>query len=125
MMLRIIVSSKKGLNLLIVDDVASLVDKSLVRRQDAPVGEPRFAMLEPVREFAREQLEESGETDAAHAAWQARLATWQAEEQRVKALRLLEARHRERAAIAARRGEQRRHDELVERMQRGQVGRWR
>lgn len=63
--------------------------------------------------------------DAAHAAWQARLATWLAEEQRVKALRLLEARHRERAAIAERRGEQRRHDELVERMQRGQVGRWR
>lgn len=61
--------------------------------------------------------------DAAHAAWKARLAEWLAEEQRVKALRLLEARHRAQAAIVERRAEQRRHDELVELIHRGDAGR--
>lgn len=50
---------------------------------------------------------------AAHAAWQARLAEWLAAEQRVKAIRLLETRALERAAIVRRRAEQRQHDELV------------
>jgi predicted ATPase/DNA-binding CsgD family transcriptional regulator len=41
-----------------LDDVASLVDNSLVRRD----GE-RFAMLETIREYAREKLEASGDED--------------------------------------------------------------
>ena len=41
-----------------LDTLASLVDKSLVRR----AGE-RFAMLETIREYARERLVESGEAD--------------------------------------------------------------
>jgi predicted ATPase/class 3 adenylate cyclase len=53
------------------DLVLSLVDKSLVRRRDdAP--EPRFWMLETIREFAAERLEEVGEVEAlpdAHARW--------------------------------------------------------
>lgn len=61
--------------------------------------------------------------DAAHAAWQMRLAEWLAVEQRVKALRLLEARHRAQAAIVERRAGQRRHDELVELIHRGDAGR--
>ncbi len=56
--------------------------------------------------------------DAAHAAWQARLAEWLAEARRVKALRLLQARHRAQVAIVERRAEQRQHDEGVERMHR-------
>lgn len=52
--------------------------------------------------------------DAAHRAWQARLAEWMEVEQKVKALRLLEARHRAHAAVQQRRIEQRQHDELVE-----------
>ncbi|HYO29099.1 MAG TPA: LuxR C-terminal-related transcriptional regulator, partial [Thermomicrobiales bacterium] len=58
--------------------VAALVDKSLLRREAGPGGEPRFAMLETVREFAAEQLAASGETEAAgdaHAAWCLGLAT--------------------------------------------------
>ncbi|HEX2221929.1 MAG TPA: adenylate/guanylate cyclase domain-containing protein [Candidatus Limnocylindria bacterium] len=35
--------------------LASLVDKSLVRQVEGPAGEPRFAMLETIREFAMEQ----------------------------------------------------------------------
>jgi predicted ATPase/class 3 adenylate cyclase/tetratricopeptide (TPR) repeat protein len=44
------------------DVLQSLLDKSLVRRRDGKV-EPRFWMLETIREFAAEQLEAAGETD--------------------------------------------------------------
>jgi predicted ATPase/class 3 adenylate cyclase len=40
--------------------LAALVDQSLLR-QDEAAGEPRFRMLETVREYAVERLEESGE----------------------------------------------------------------
>ena len=40
----------------VLDGVASLVDKSLLRQEDGPDGEPRYRMLETVREFALERL---------------------------------------------------------------------
>ncbi|MCC7105375.1 MAG: tetratricopeptide repeat protein [Chloroflexi bacterium] len=40
----------------VLDGLASLVDKSLLRQEDQPDGEPRFAMLETIRDFGREQL---------------------------------------------------------------------
>jgi predicted ATPase/DNA-binding CsgD family transcriptional regulator len=43
--------------------VASLVDKSLVRSTEGPRGEARLAMLETIREYARDQLELSGEAE--------------------------------------------------------------
>jgi len=43
--------------------LASLVDKSLVRQRDGADGEPRFGLLETIREFALEKLEEQGELE--------------------------------------------------------------
>ncbi|MFC4911222.1 AfsR/SARP family transcriptional regulator [Actinomadura gamaensis] len=55
-----------GLSADVIDVVASLVDKSLVMADgDA---EPRYRLLETVRVYARERLDESGETDAVRAA---------------------------------------------------------
>ncbi len=44
------------------DVLQSLLDKSLLRRRDGPLG-PRFWMLETIREFAAEQLTAAGEAD--------------------------------------------------------------
>jgi predicted ATPase len=46
---------------LALDVVSSLVDKSLLREESAPGGEPRFRMLETIRQFAAEQLAASGD----------------------------------------------------------------
>ena len=49
----------------ILDGLASLVDKSLLR-QEQEVGQPRFTMLETIREYGQERLAEDGEADALH-----------------------------------------------------------
>jgi tetratricopeptide (TPR) repeat protein len=45
------------------DGIFSLLDKSLLRQEEGPNGEPRFVMLETVHEFAREKLGESAEAE--------------------------------------------------------------
>ncbi len=54
------------------DILTSLVDHSLVVREERPTGDITLHMLEVIREFAAEQLDAAGETQAihaAHAAW--------------------------------------------------------
>jgi predicted ATPase/class 3 adenylate cyclase len=46
-----------------LDILASLLDKSLVRRRTGRLGEERFWMLETIREFAAEQLDGSEEAE--------------------------------------------------------------
>jgi predicted ATPase/class 3 adenylate cyclase len=47
-----------------LDTLASLLDKSLLRRRTDANGDERFWMLETIREFGRERLDASGEEDA-------------------------------------------------------------
>jgi len=61
-----------GLEIDLFDGLSSLVDKNLVQCLDRAQAEPRFAMLETIREYAMEKLSESGEQSAtrrAHAAY--------------------------------------------------------
>ncbi|HEX8919471.1 MAG TPA: tetratricopeptide repeat protein, partial [Chloroflexota bacterium] len=54
----------------LLDGIASLVDKSLLLQKGG--AEPRFGMLETIREYASEKLETQGNTEAtrtAHAEW--------------------------------------------------------
>jgi non-specific serine/threonine protein kinase len=56
----------------VFDGVAALVEASLLRADPGPGDDPRYGMLETVREFGLERLEASGEADAIrarHAAW--------------------------------------------------------
>ena len=46
-----------------LETLASLMDKSLLRRRTDIDGEERYWMLETIREFARERLDDSGEED--------------------------------------------------------------
>lgn len=47
----------------VLDGVTSLIDKSLLEQAREPVDEPRFTMLDTLREYGLEQLEASGERD--------------------------------------------------------------
>jgi predicted ATPase/DNA-binding XRE family transcriptional regulator len=61
----------------VLDGVQLLVDNSLVRRMEGPDDEPRFGMLDTIREYANEKLVASGEFDAVrarHAEFYSRLA---------------------------------------------------
>lgn len=59
------------------DGVTSLVDKSLLRAETDPTGQPRYSMLETIREFGLVQLVASDEetvTRQRHVAWSLTLA---------------------------------------------------
>ena len=47
----------------VLDGLASLVNASLLRQEEGPDGEPRFVMLETIREYGLERLAESGEIE--------------------------------------------------------------
>jgi predicted ATPase/transcriptional regulator with XRE-family HTH domain len=66
-----------GDDMTMTDAVASLLDKSLVQAPDSGDGEPRFMMLETIREFALARLSERGEAptlQARHARYFLQLA---------------------------------------------------
>lgn len=61
----------------VIEDLASLVDASLLQRTEQPDGEPYFTMLETVREYALEELaasREETEVRRAHACYYLSLA---------------------------------------------------
>jgi predicted ATPase len=63
---------KSDLELDLLEGIASLMDKSLLQELDQTGREPRFAMLETIREYGLERLASSGEgplTRRAHAAY--------------------------------------------------------
>jgi predicted ATPase/class 3 adenylate cyclase len=61
-----------------IDGIASLLDKSLLRQRPTAGGDPGFLMLETIREYATERLEErprlASAARRAHATWHADLA---------------------------------------------------
>jgi predicted ATPase/DNA-binding CsgD family transcriptional regulator len=52
-----------SLEISVLDGVAALVDQNLLNRVEPANGEPRFGMLETIREYGLEQLNASGETE--------------------------------------------------------------
>jgi predicted ATPase/DNA-binding winged helix-turn-helix (wHTH) protein len=65
-------NTSRDLGMDLFEGLSSLVDKNLVQRMGRAEGEPRFAMLETIREYALERLADSGEQSAArraHAAY--------------------------------------------------------
>jgi predicted ATPase len=67
------VDGRGGTGIDTLDGLASLVDKSLIRQADPGDGEPRLEMLETIREYAEERLDDLPEFSAAarraHAAY--------------------------------------------------------
>jgi len=57
-------SSSEADDGVVLEQLAQLLDKSLVQPQPGTGGEPRFTMLETIHEYAQEQLEASGEAAA-------------------------------------------------------------
>src|SRR5207248_10577137 len=64
--------TKQDLGLDVLDGMTSMLDKSLIRQMEQGDGEPRFVMLETIREYGLGKMAESGEemeTRRAHAAY--------------------------------------------------------
>ena len=64
--------TRQDLGLDVLEGMASMVDKSLAQQSEQATGEPRYMMLETIREYGLEQLAASGEDAAirrAHAAY--------------------------------------------------------
>jgi predicted ATPase/transcriptional regulator with XRE-family HTH domain len=74
-----ICNSDDTLRLDVVDGIAALVDQSLLRQDEGPGGTPRFVMLETIREYALERLEQRGEVEAVRQ-WHAKYFLMLAEE---------------------------------------------
>ena len=60
----------------VLDGLGSLVDKHLLQRSGSAETEPRFLMLETIREFALEQLKAGSELEKAHQVHATYYLTW-------------------------------------------------
>ena len=64
--------TKRDLGFDVLDGMSSMVDKNLIRQNEQADGEPRFVMLETIREYALEKMAacaEKPQTKRAHAAY--------------------------------------------------------
>jgi predicted ATPase/tRNA A-37 threonylcarbamoyl transferase component Bud32 len=59
------VAGDRGDEFALLDELSRLVDKSLVTVERRDDGEPRYSLLETVRQFARDRLREAGEIEGA------------------------------------------------------------
>ena len=92
---------------LVLDGMASLIDKSLLQQTEQEAEEPRFVMLETIREYGREALAAPGEVEVtrqAHAAYYLALAEaaeqeWEGPQQAVWFARLEQEHDNLRAAM--------------------------
>jgi predicted ATPase/DNA-binding CsgD family transcriptional regulator/transcriptional regulator with XRE-family HTH domain len=65
-------NTDSDLGLDVFDGLAALLDKSLLKQEEGADGEPRFTMLETIREYALEHLQQAGilgDSRARHAAY--------------------------------------------------------
>jgi len=65
-------NTREDLGIDLMEGISSLIDKSLIKQPADDAAEPRFGMLETIREYARERLAESAEmaeVEKAHAAY--------------------------------------------------------
>lgn len=93
---------------LVLDGIASLIDKSLLRQTEQEAEEPRFVMLETIREYGREALTVRGEVDAtrqAHAVYYLALAEaaeqeWEGPQEAVSFARLEQEHNNLRATMS-------------------------
>src|SRR5690606_6946872 len=61
-----IAGSPDGSSLEVIDGLAALIDQSLLQQHPTPDGEPRYQMLEIIREHAGEGLSNTGESEEIH-----------------------------------------------------------
>ena len=54
------------LSINVLEGLASLLNKNLLRQEEGPEGEPRFTMLETIHEYALERLRDGGEAEDMH-----------------------------------------------------------
>jgi len=93
---------------LVLDGIASLSDKSLLRQSEQEAEEPRFVMLKTIREYGREALTVGGEMEAtrqAHAVYYLALAEaaeleWEGPQESVWFVRLEQEHDNLRAAMS-------------------------
>ena len=60
----VVCSSTEEPDVEILETLESLIDKSLLRAEEESGVEPRFSMLETIREYAAEHLAASGEEES-------------------------------------------------------------